>query len=212
MILVQSILMMALAQDPNEAQVLHGEMCEILLNAETVQLDYKAEAKVKGSVVKTQVGKILLQMPESLYISIESKDPKKPETVVSISDGTQFKVGDKPAKAATAGAVKNYKGIVALMGLSTYFNNKSVRATGPKMKDFSFGKKEGDSQPVSYSLDFGNPDLIVTTTVWIDVKTKLPLKRTTHLKAGADEADFIDAYTGLKAGEKIDPKWFVVPK
>ena len=44
------------------------------------------------------------------------------------------------------------------------------------------------------------------------LKTKLPVKRSTHLKVGADEADFSDMFIGFTSGDRIDPKWFVVPK
>lgn len=213
--LLQLALAFALAQDPNEAQVLHAEMLGALLNAETLEINYKTEGKAKGVPSKLHEGRMLMQQPGSFYMKMEFKDPAKPETVVIISDGTLMKTNDKPAVAPPpdGGALKNYKGIVGLMGLSLYFNNKILRPIAPKMKDFKFGKKEGDVQAVEYVLDYSKPEWTVKTTVWIDVKSKLPTKRVTHLQAADAEVDFLDTYVGgVKVGEKIDPKWFVVPK
>src|SRR3954465_7649033 len=109
--LIPAPLLMAFAQDPNEAQVLHAEMLQTLLEADPLQTDFRAEAKAKGALIKTSEGKILLQKPELLYLKMESKDANKPDSVITVSDGTQSKTGDRPPKDATPGAVKNWKGI-----------------------------------------------------------------------------------------------------
>jgi outer membrane lipoprotein-sorting protein len=216
MILLHAVVALAFAQDADQAQALHTEMMAAVLNASTLQFGYKCEAKSKGVLLKTAQGKILMETPGNFYQEFEVKTGDKVESMTTVSDGVSLKYGDNPPKPALDTTLKNIKGIVSLMGLSTHYFNKAVRGLPPKMSAYSLGKKStfdgNEAQAVSYAIDFGKPEITVTTTVWIDLKTKLPLKRSTHLKAGGDEADFSDTFTGIKSGEKIDPKWFVVPK
>jgi len=214
--MIQLALLLALTQDAEKAQTLHAEMCAALLEARTLQFDYKCEGRSKGIVAKSAQGRILMEAPGSFYQKFEVTTAEKTESLVTISDGVQIRYGDAPPKPAVATMLKNFKGIVGIMGLSTHFFNKAVRGLRPEMKNFSLGKKESvngmEAQVVSYAIDFGKPELTVTTTVWIDLQSKLPLKRATFLKAGSDDAELTDAFTGMKSGEKIDPKWFVIPK
>jgi hypothetical protein len=214
--LLHALVALALAQDADQAQALHSEMLSAIMSAKTLQFGYACESRSKGIVAKTAHGRILMESPGNFYQEFEVKTGDKVESLTTISDGTLMKYGDAPPKAAPETMLRNIKGIVSVMGLSTHYFNKAVRGLTPKMTTYSLGKKSTidgiETQAVSYVVDFGRPELSLTTTVWIDLNNKLPVKRSTHLKSGADEADFSDTFTGFKSGEKIDPKWFVVPK
>lgn len=210
--MIHILMLLALAQDAEKAQTLHGEMLSAILDARTLQCDYRCEAKSGGIVAKSAQGKLLMQQPDNFYHKFEVKAGDKTEALVTISDGTSVKYGDKPAQPIPAGMSKNWKGIVGILGLSTHFFNKSVRNVKPEMKNFAWGRPEDSTQAVSYTIDIGKPDLSIRTTVWIDVKTKLPKRRTTVIKSGADEAEVTDFYSAFYTGDKIDPKMFVVPK
>lgn len=85
-----------------------------------------------------------------------------------------------------------------------------------KVSDFQLGKKEmvGDRevQAIKYNLrvkEFPEP---LATTVWIDTKTNLPLKRAIMTQKGDDKISITETYTKLNLDVKIDPKMFELPK
>ncbi len=203
-------------QEAGEAEKLYDRMLEKMVGAETLQVAFKGDVKVKGAVARSMEGRLLIQSPNCLYVKVEGKVQGKPDSSLTVCDGTSFKVGDKPPQPAPESAADNYRVMIAVTGLSTYLNTKAVRGVSPEAKAWKLGKKEkvgaAETQALEYTLDVGKPEIGITTTVWIDLKTDLPVKRTTVIKAGADELVCTESLGSIKAGEKIDPKMFVLPK
>jgi hypothetical protein len=202
-----------LQNDPAEA--LYGKMALALMDSDTLRVEFKTDAKAKGAVIRSADGQMLIQAPNFLSIKSEGKAQGKVESVLTVCDGVSMKVGDRPAQPANEGAAKNHRGMLLIMGLSGYWHTKALKGVEPKTADFKLGKKETirglQAQALEYTLDVGNPALKISTTVWVDLNTHLPLRRITTLKTAADELVCSESFAMIKAGEKIDPKMFAVP-
>ena len=201
----------------NDAEQLYIKMVETVIGAENLQISIKAEGKSNGKVTRTLQGKFVMESPNSLYVKLDGNYQGKPDSTLMVCDGTNMKVGDKPARAATADASDNWRGFLVSMGLSTYLSTGLVRGA-PKLdnKEYKLGKKENvngvEAQAIEYAIDLGKPEVTLTTTVWVDPKTNLPVKRITVVKVGKDEGVYSESLGPIKMNEKIDPKTFAIPK
>ena len=203
-------------ESANAAEQLYNRMTGKILQAGTVQVALKTETKLNGNPFKTSDVRIILEAPNRLWLKAQGTSQGKPEGVTMICDGTQFKVGDGPPQAAPETVSRNYRVILVKMGVSTYLGTKVVRNVVINTTDFKMGKKEKaggvETQAVEYVLDIGKPEPRLTTTIWIDLKTELPVRRVTVLKAPSEEIVFTESMGGLKLDEKVDPKTFELPR
>ncbi len=201
----------------NDAEQLYTKMVEAVIGADNLQISVKGEGRLNGKVTRTLEGRFVMESPNSLYAKVDGKYQGKPDSTLLVCDGTSMKVGDKPAQAAPADASDNWRGILVSMGLSTYLSTGLVRGA-PKLenKSYKLGKKETinkvDAQAIEYMIDLGKPEVTLTTTLWIDPKTNLPVKRITMLRVAKDQGVYSETFGAIKLNEKIDPKTFAIPK
>ncbi|HKB40512.1 MAG TPA: hypothetical protein VKD72_29070, partial [Gemmataceae bacterium] len=84
------------------------------------------------------------------------------------------------------------------------------------VSDFKLGKKEPvsgkEAQVIEYKLNPGADELVMS--VWIDVRTLLPLKRVVKgkPKVGPYQVIVTETYTKAAVDEKVDDKDFEIPK
>lgn len=82
--------------------------------------------------------------------------------------------------------------------------------------DFKLGTKEKvgdrDAQIIQYKLITSLQNEPVPCSVWLDVKTKLPLKRTLTVPIIDQQRTITELYTRLTLDEEIDLKVFALPK
>src|SRR5262249_879396 len=85
-----------------------------------------------------------------------------------------------------------------------------------KISEFKLGSKQKvgnrQAQPVEYNSTIKDTKKSMTTVVWIDIETKLPLRREFRMKEGGMEGALIETFTDVKLDGKIDPKKFELPK
>lgn len=102
-----------------------------------------------------------------------------------------------------------------------------AKAEGDKPKEFApekdlvvtgarLGKKEKasgrEAQQVEYAVSVRGVKGPLTATVWVDVKTNLPLKRALTLDAGKERVTVTETYTNLTLDGKIADKEFALPE
>ena len=80
---------------------------------------------------------------------------------------------------------------------------------------FKFGTKEKDGerelQPLEYQLSLKGTKAPFSVTVWIDLKTGLPVKRLVTSEVGKEKTEVTETYGKLTLDEKLDPKTFEIP-
>jgi hypothetical protein len=85
-----------------------------------------------------------------------------------------------------------------------------------RASDFKLGRKQkvGDrqTQAVEYNSTVLGAKEPMATIVWIDVETKVPLKRSFRMKEGGKEGTMTETFSNVKLDGKIDPKKFELPK
>jgi hypothetical protein len=79
------------------------------------------------------------------------------------------------------------------------------------------GKKEPvsgvESQVIEHQITLKNLEQPISVTVWVDVKTNLPVKRVVTLKEeGRDTITVTETYTKAVVDGKLDEKEFELPK
>ena len=200
---------------PNEAEKRYDTMIETVMGAKSLEIPLRVEVKSNGKVIRTQTGKMLTEAPNSIYFKMDTRQKGKRESVVLVCDGIHMKVDDGPAQPAPEQASQKYQAYLVTFGIGTYLNIPAVRGVAAEQKEYSFGRKEtvrgARTQAIQYLIDLGKAGYDVRTTVWIDVKTHLPVKRVTVLKVVDESVVVSEIYGAIKMNEKIKPKTFAVP-
>ena len=85
-----------------------------------------------------------------------------------------------------------------------------------RVSGFKLGNKEKvgerETQRLDYQLSVKGQDLPFSVTVWIDLKSGLPVKRLVTSGAGKEKFAVSETYGKLTLDEKVDPKKFDLPK
>jgi len=139
-----------------------------------------------------------------------------------VSDGTTqvTKAGDRrqPDQPTPPTLVADILGSISHTGFMPAFSRSrrstSDAASQPKLIDmiavgqFQLGKREKinqrDTQAVTYQITSEQRHFNFETTVWIDVKTKLPVKREIRMK----QFSAVETYTQLRLNTKLDEGLF----
>jgi hypothetical protein len=86
-----------------------------------------------------------------------------------------------------------------------------------KVSGFKLRKKEKvdgkEAQVIEYMLTVASVGGVkINSTVWVDAKTHVPLKRLLTAKVGDQELKVTETYSKVVVDGKIDPKTFELPK
>ncbi|HEU4338797.1 MAG TPA: hypothetical protein VFS19_01910 [Planctomycetota bacterium] len=208
-------------QEKNEAEALFKKMEEKLAKATSIT------AKVKGSIEQKM---LTLEVEAEIHLA-EGNRARGAFTLTSdaqtltsgvVSDGKTTHVTPTQGPAQTFATLDKLGpllagtygrgGVVTTIGM---LNNSRV---GPAdldskapVKDFKMGAKEKvgdrDTQAVEFKLTLGK-EADIEVTVWIDLATHLPVKRTMKSTKNTIQETTVD----VKLDEKIDPAKFELPK
>jgi outer membrane lipoprotein-sorting protein len=78
------------------------------------------------------------------------------------------------------------------------------------------GKEEkvGDRKALvlTYKLTIRNEPVAFAGTVWLDVQTNLPLKRTLSAEVGGERFTLTETYSDFRLNPKLDARTFELPK
>jgi hypothetical protein len=226
------VILLALGQNPNEAEKLFRAAEKKLADAETVQINttiaYKfitAAGKLKDIEVKRK-GIALLAKGNKVRVDLtQPRFPGGPLKPVLMSDGTQSEYANGTiektplnANAILAGGFSR-AGVVGFLSMSKDRDDKTDTLDKLlALSDFSLGKKEmiggRQAQRIDYKFRFGF-SLFQTekhhAQVWLDSETNLPLKRVISGTFIADPLHVTETYD-IRLNSKIDEKMFVLPK
>jgi outer membrane lipoprotein-sorting protein len=200
----------------DKAKELFEKMEKTLAEAKTLQVE--SEAKIKGGVVKESTIKAthLLAEGNKMRAEVTFKLEDKDFTLKSISDGTKMKnetpMGLGKEKDTPKDLQEEAVAILARIGPAGALRPlpEGTKLKVLKLSDFKLGKSEKingrEAQAVEYQLTFPKAKEATKATVWIDVKTHVPLRRTLR-----DKATITEDYQ-VQINPKIADEKFQLPK
>ena len=148
----------------------------------------------------------------------------------TISDGTKLlstqRGTPRPKEDAPTDLTNMLQGSISRCGMSVqlltgrdreWFKEQGFKIDEDfKVTDFALGDKEKvgehEAQVVRYNL-FLRGKVKLSVSVWLDAKTKLPLKRVTTIPdKGEQKRTVTERFTQLTLNPKLEPKAFELPK
>lgn len=214
------------AQDEGEA--LFKQMEETLLKAKT--LSFKVALSTQGQKLGQNrlEGAVLLEQPRKQKALLEGRVAEEVRKIQVTADGKDVKwfltgFGDTKGAAPE----KMNRNLLLFLSRADLFDGIYMGAglewaegdqdAGGRLKVSRFkaagAEKVGDveARKVEYLLECTELKVRYDATVWIDPKTKLPLKRVLKTNDGARD-QITETYTAFKVDEKTDPAAFQIPK
>jgi outer membrane lipoprotein-sorting protein len=206
--------------EENPAEKLFGEMISKLNEAKTAT--FVVESVVKDQFTLKANAKLKVGNKAHITITMRRAGAEDGTPMLLVSDGTTqvTKAGDRrqPEQPTPPTLVADILGSIFHTGFMPAFTlsrrSSGDAASQPKLIDmievseFQLGKREQinkrAAQAVTYQITSEQRQFNFKTTVWIDVKTKLPLKREIRLK----QFSAVETYTQLKTNVKFDEKLF----
>jgi outer membrane lipoprotein-sorting protein len=221
------VLVLALpAAEPNEAEKLFREMEAKLTKAKTLECVSTIQEKGKPDYRVS----LVLAEGNKCRVELTRNEDRRILKSALISDGAKYVLidGDDAKPAAVTPAWMNgylrffvvrFGGHFAAFAATSGFERMTEDPMLEKdivPSDFKLGNKEKvgeqEAQVIEYTIPIpfseDKPHLIV----WIDLKTRLPLKRVLTIGDGYKKETLTETFTKLNLDEKIDPKQFELPK
>lgn len=215
------------------AEALFKKMEGPILAAKSFKTDIEVSMEAaKEDAKKGFKGRFLVAKGNKMLLELESTVRDKPGKVLMVSDGVKMGTAmDKDLK--TVQDTEKDLGEVALASMSRTGIFAAlflvVESGKPGMKrepfelnktfalsDFKMGKKEAvagrEAQAVHYQVKARGAKEPLEVTVWIDVKTRLPLKRMVTAKEGRESMTITETYANAALDAMIADKEFTVPK
>ena len=209
-----------LPQEKNEAEELFRKMEEKLIAAKTIHL--KTEGIIEPVKLKLN-GEFWLGEKNRARMELEGRTEEENRVAVVISDGrTVRKAQDETSRsiAASEGFGEHVRTCFARFGFVGMMDSWDSTINDPLEKhplhEFKLGAKEkvGEREAQAVEFRMGEED---AATLWIDLKTNLPLKRTVtkgprRFEKMGEVTVIRELYTDVTLDEKIDPAKFELPK
>jgi outer membrane lipoprotein-sorting protein len=206
----------------NEAEKLYKQMEDKLAKAKSITLNFEVGPAAENQK-RLFKGSLIVAEGNKLRFTYRGNIEEKAEEVTTISDGKKWMI--LPAvpelEQKEIPPPKDLEGTIrkALCQQGMMLSGLIIATPdgfGPwRVSHFKLGKKEkvGDrqAQAVEYRLR-AKDDEPVTVVVWIDVETKVPLKRLFAMKGEGKDMSVTETYRDVKLDGKIDPKKFELPK
>jgi outer membrane lipoprotein-sorting protein len=235
--LVATLLLAAMVngETDKDAEKAFQEMSATLTKAKSFACTFEMKMDTpqgKGSFK----GRLVVAQGNKVRIEMNGEGGGKTTDLLSVSDGAKVVTVDnkttQPARDTPKNLAKRVMTGTARGGIFVpMFLAVEVSTDGDKPKetdiediikvsDFRLGKKEEvdgkEAQAVEYLItaaSVGNGEKI-KATVWIDLKTHVPLKRllTTKVGDGDKELKVTEIYSKVVVDGKIDVKTFELPK
>jgi outer membrane lipoprotein-sorting protein len=224
---------MAGADADKDAEKAFQEMSATLTKAKSFACTFEMKMDTpegKGSYK----GRLAVAQGNKVRIEMKGEGGGKTMDLLVVSDGAKsVAVDDKktqPIRDTTKNMAKNVLTGMARGGIfAPMFLAVEAVAEGEKpgetnveemlkVSDFKLGKKEKvedkNAQAIEYVLtaaSVGSGEKI-NATVWVDVKTHVPLKRLLTAKIGDKQLTVTETYSKVEVDGKIDEKTFELPK
>lgn len=219
------------AQDPIHAEKLFRQMEDLLVKAKT--LDVSFDVNMAGAIKGKLKGTLVLTAGNKSRLEIVGDLAGQPIKILVVSDGTKMTTtstdgATTPIRDTPKEHNEAYKLFVARSGVfcAIFFLAENVQP-GQKPKEFKPNEQlrvsnfrlgmieklgERDARMVQHDLVGRVAKEPFAVTVWLDVKTKLPLKRVVSVKQEGLAMTVSVTYSKLTLDEKVDEKQFDLPK
>ena len=228
--LVAAVLIPAQA-DSAEAQF--KKMEQQILKAKTLQSELDILAKGDKETFMAMKGRIAIAQGGKIRLELEGEVQKEKDKMTMVSDGKLMVMDSskRPGKSQDAQKQLTEMSLASMarsgIVVSLFFTSARVGGDEEKEKvfdidkmlavsDFKLGKKEAidgkDAQAIEYKLTPKSSKEPMMITVWIDVKSNLPVKRVATSKEGEKMFTITETYGKLTLDGKVEDKDFVLPK
>jgi outer membrane lipoprotein-sorting protein len=222
--LLAAALVPAVQAQENEAEKLFREMEKKVTSAKAVRV--ASDDKIAASGIRL---KWMLVFAEGNKCSLEGTFESEGKTLkeFTISDGTKLlstqRGTPRPKEDAPKDLTNMLQGSISRCGMSVqWLTGLDGKKQGFKIDkdfkvtDFALGDKEKvgehEAHVVHYNLFLRNK-VKLSVSVWLDAKTKLPLKRVTTIPdKGKQKVTVTETFTQLTLNPKLEPKAFELPK
>jgi outer membrane lipoprotein-sorting protein len=228
MLLPLVLLLVVPGAEPNEAEQLFRQMEAKIMKAKTLECAFDIKAGTQGKTDFTGKGTLYFGEGNKFRLETSIEEEGKVEKATMISDGAKLAMrADKAPKGPQD--LPPFLGQFLRAGISriiiipflldeqdlTEFKEKDYKLEEQcRVSDFKFGKKEmvgqQEAQIIEYTLTFKKQSAHVS--VWVDTKTKLPIKRVIAIPGNEKMGTLTENYSNLTVDGKIDPQRFELPK
>lgn len=226
--------LVAVALIPAQAETAEAQfkkMEQAVLKAKTLQSDLTVTAGAAKETFMDLKGRIAIAQGAKIRLELEGEVRKEKDKMTMVSDGNEMIMGssNRPGKAQktekhlteiTMASIARSGITAALFFTAQRSDEKEAEEFSiDKMlivSDFKLGKKEAidgkEAQAIEYKLKVKSQKETMDVTVWIDVKSGLPVKRVATATEGEMKFTITETYAKLTLDGKIDDKEFALPK
>jgi outer membrane lipoprotein-sorting protein len=224
-----AVVLLAGVQDDkpkNEAEELFKAMSEKIVKAST--LSVKLEGKIESSLEEEDNelnGRIHLKKGNKARIEIETLRKGRERKLMLVSDGKRVKGEKFFERGATIETPQKLNELISgsMPRAPVFYLTFFPVAGGPngeepkaeeifKTSDYKMGAKkrvgDRDAQVVEYTLEIVGEENKVAVQVWIDVETKLPMKRSFKVVSASREIEIDETFAELKVDGTIEDQTF----
>lgn len=217
------LLLPVLTQNNNEAEKLFNKMEKQIQEAKTLRVLYRASCNIQGPKDKdtTSVkGMIALAPGNKTRLEMGNIDAGDSDKGTLASDGGSVEpvgLGIDIPKAAPANFHQGMRNAVTRYGLTTGIMAMALKDDlKPQLSDFQLGKKEvldgREAQIVTYKMTAPKTKQVIQISLWIDVKSLLPLRRVCAVDGRDYQGTLTDTYSTITLNPDLDPKLFQLAK
>jgi outer membrane lipoprotein-sorting protein len=216
------------AGQADDAAKLFQGMERALTRAKTLRASAGVVMQTPEGDIKL-VGAVHLAEGDRANLSFDSTVDGKHRKGTLVSDGKRMRwaVGGSPGpeRPTPVGLGRLLAGKFARAGVGfSFFLATGDEAEEPKKgidalypaSGFRLGAKERvggrDAQVVEYRLTWAGKEPVFRASVWVDVKTSLPLKRVLTASKGGNTIRITEVYADVTRDAKLDDKLFDLPK
>jgi len=215
----------------NMAEAQFKKMEEQVLKCKSLQMDIDIVAGPEKEAFMAMKGRMLVAAGNKIRMELDGEVRKEKDQMLMVSDGTKMSMGNSKRPGKEQDTTKH----LTQISLASYSRGGIIaslfkaRAGGPDGKpkafdidkdmaisDLKLGKKETvgerEAQAIEYKLALEAGGDSLAMTVWIDVKTNLPIKRVSLMKEGNMTITITESYAKTVLDGKIDEKEFALPK
>lgn len=204
-----------------------------VLKCKTLQVQLEATLQSDKDTVMSMKGRLAVAQGDKVRLELDGTMKGKPEKMVMVSDGRKLRVTSSSGRLGQGQDqdTKKHLGDAVLASLSrggVFAALFMVAPEAPDQKDkfdpekafpisdLKLGKQEvilgAQAQALEYSITLREAGERWTVTLWVDVKTNLPLKRVVTLKQEQNTITVTESYTRAVVDGKIDEKEFELLK
>jgi hypothetical protein len=213
------------APDPTDAKAAFDRMERQVLMCKTLRMHLEVNSGTGKDAFLAMKGRLLIAPGDKVRLELDGSMGGNPAKMALVSDGTKQRATSTGSPAQDQDTKKGL-GKLALTSVSrcgvvpTFI---LIATQDPAEKEafaisgLKLGKKEPvsgvESQVIEHQITLKNLEQPISVTVWVDVKTNLPVKRVVTLKEeGRDTIIVTETYTKAVVDGKLDEKEFALPK